>query len=119
MSDKPHPDFVYRLVSSAEWRIAQHSGVIPLRDIDERDGYIHLSTREQVLETAKLHFSGADDLIAIQIPLSLLGDDIKFELAPKRGDQFPHFYGALKKHHVSAVLPLIRTGDEFAFGAPQ
>ncbi|MEZ5893195.1 MAG: DUF952 domain-containing protein [Parvularculaceae bacterium] len=114
-----HPEFVYRLASEAEWRTADASGVVPLREIDERDGYVHLSTREQVLETARLHFAGADDLLALEIPLALIAAKVKFEIAPKRGEAFPHLYDRLRMSDVGAVIPLIRDGAEFRFGAPR
>lgn len=109
--------FVYRLASEREWRAAQTSGVVPLRAIDERDGYVHLSRREQVLETARLHFADCDDLLALEIPLAPIAGKVRDELAPKRGETFPHLYGVLRAEDVAAVLPLVRTGDGFAFGA--
>jgi uncharacterized protein (DUF952 family) len=113
------PQSVYRLASAAEWREAEGTGVVPLREIDRRDGYIHLSTRKQVLETARLHFSGADDLLALEIPLAPIADLVKFELAPKRGEAFPHLYGELRREHVRAVIPLVRKDTEFSFGTPR
>lgn len=118
MSDAQTPAHVYRLVTHSEWRETEETGVAPLRDIDRRDGYIHLSTRAQVLETARLHFSGADDLLALQIPLASLGDAIKFEMAPKRGEAFPHLYDVLRRDDVSAAVRLVRSGENFAFGNP-
>lgn len=113
------PDAVYRIASAAEWREAERAGVVPLRDIDRRDGYVHLSTRGQVLETARLHFAAADDLLALEIPLAPLGAQVKFEIAPKRGEAFPHLYGTLRRAHVRAVIPLMREGAAFSFGTPQ
>ncbi|PQA87866.1 DUF952 domain-containing protein [Hyphococcus luteus] len=116
---KPRPEFVYRLASAAEWREAQASGVAPKRDIDLKDGYMHLSTKEQALETARLHFAGVDDLLALEIPLAPIADDVKFELAPKRGEAFPHLYRDLRREDVAAVIPLRRDGEGFSFGEPQ
>ena len=107
---------VYRLATRAEWIATQDSGIAPTRDVDERDGYIHLSTRDQVLETANLHFAGARDLLALEIPLQVLADDVKFELAPKRGEAFPHLYGALRREHVARAIRLVDRGDGFQFG---
>ncbi len=119
MSEEPQPEFVYRLASAAEWRDAQSSGVVPKRDIDLKDGYMHLSTKAQALETARLHFAGADDLLALEIPLAPIAQKVKFELAPKRGEAFPHLYRDLRREDVAAVIPLLRDGDDFQFGAPQ
>lgn len=117
MTAAPFPDFVYRLATAAEWREAQASGAVPKREIDVKDGYVHLSTREQVLDTARLHFAGTHDLLALEIPLAPIAQDVKFELAPKRGESFPHLYRTLRRGDVAAVIPLEREGEAFRFGA--
>ncbi len=109
-------DHVYRLATGAEWATTRKTGLAPLRDIDERDGYMHLSTRAQVLETANLHFAGADDLVALEIPLSSVSGEVKFELAPKRGEEFPHLYGPLKLEDIARAIRLIANSDGFQFG---
>lgn len=118
MTDAEDHECVYRLASVAEWRAAQANGVVPQRDIDQRDGYMHLSTRDQLLETARLHFAGSDDLLALEIPLAAIAELVKFELAPKRGEKFPHLYAELRVEHVAKAITLRRDGDEFAFGSP-
>lgn len=110
------PEFVYRLATLPEWIATQETGVAPTRDIDKRDGYIHLSTRAQVIETANLHFADAADLLALEIPLQPIADQVKFELAPKRGEEFPHLYGALRLEHVSRAIPLVQEGGSYRFG---
>lgn len=115
MSDD-RPDCVYRLATAAEWYAAEETGAVPLRDIDDRDGYVHLSTRAQVIETANLYFAGADDLLALEIPIEAVAGAVKFELAPKRGEAFPHLYGRLVRNHVKRVLKMIETKNGFVFG---
>lgn len=115
-SDITPPDFVYRLATGDEWVEAQASNVVPTRDIDKRDGYIHLSTREQALETANIHFASEQDLLALVIPYERVSALTKFELAPKRGKYFPHLYGALTVEHISRAIKLVRGGDGFSFG---
>ena len=111
MSDKT----VYRLATPAEWIAAEEGGVVPTRDIDKRDGYIHLSTRDQVLETANLHFAGEPALMALEIPLRDIADQVKFELAPKRGEAFPHLYGVLTHDHVQRAIKLNKNESGFSF----
>lgn len=108
-------DHVYRLATLEEWRNAQGTGIVPKRDIDRRDGYMHLSTREQALETARLHFADETDLLALEIPMSAVENDIKFELAPKRGEAFPHLYAPLRVGDVARAIRLERDGDGFSF----
>jgi len=116
LNEQADPEFVYRLALPEEWAAARQAGAVPTRDIDERDGYFHLSTSEQALETARLYFSGADDLLALEIPLAAIAAETKFELAPKRGEKFPHLYGPLLVGHVVRAIRLVRTPDGFVFG---
>ncbi|MEM9619873.1 MAG: DUF952 domain-containing protein [Pseudomonadota bacterium] len=115
-ADQPKPEFVYRLAARAEWAEAQKTGRVPLREIDQEDGYVHLSTRNQLLETAKLHFAGARDLLALEIPLAGIESQVRFELAPKRGEEFPHLYAPLETTSVKRALALVRVDDGFAIG---
>ena len=108
--------FVYRLASAQEWFIAQETGVAPTREIDELDGYMHLSTRDQALETARLYFAGATDLLALEIALDEIATQVKFELAVKRGEKFPHLYGALRTEHINRAIQLEPSNGGFKFG---
>lgn len=110
------PQCVYRLATKAEWTATEETGLAPTREIDKRDGYIHLSTRTQVIETANIHFAGAHDLLALEIALTAIADQVKFELAPRRGERFPHLYGALRREHVTRAIGLINVGGGFQFG---
>ncbi|MHA7871878.1 MAG: DUF952 domain-containing protein [Hyphococcus sp.] len=110
------PSFVYRIAARAEWAEAQQTGSVPLREIDQADGYVHLSTREQLLETARLHFPGARDLLALEIPVERIASNLRFELAPKRGEAFPHLYAPLDTNSVARVFALVSDGGGFRFG---
>ena len=77
--------FLYRLVTEAEWQIAQVSQKVPLSAFDRRSGFVHLSTLEQGLETARLYFSSP--LLALEIEANRLGEDLKWEKVPAREGQ--------------------------------
>ncbi len=73
--------------------------------VDERDGFIHFSTAEQVAETAAKHFAGQTDLILVAVDGDALGGELKWE--PSRGgDLFPHLYGPLPLSAVRWSRPL-------------
>ena len=116
MTGEATPEVVYRLATAREWAGAEETGLVPLREIDTRDGYVHLSTRAQVLETANIHFADARDLLALEIPLADIAAETKFEFAPKRGEAFPHLYAALRRAHVARAVPLVKTPGGFRFG---
>ncbi|MEO1476269.1 MAG: DUF952 domain-containing protein [Pseudomonadota bacterium] len=103
---------VYKILSAEDWARAEAEGVSRTA-LDEGDGYVHLSTREQVGETLALHYAGAIDVRLLEFSLSKLGD-VRWE--PSRGGQlFPHLYGALNISDAEWVAKLDLGED----GVPQ
>ncbi len=76
--------------------------------VDLADGYIHLSTAEQLTETVDKHFAGQSDLHVAAVDLEAIGDDVTWE--ESRGGQFfPHIYnGSLLLETVLSYGPLER-----------
>jgi uncharacterized protein (DUF952 family) len=96
---------LYKICPSSLWREAERTGVFHGSEHDLRDGLIHLSSTEQVAETAAKHFAGQSDLLLISVDAAALGDALKWE--PSRGGAFfPHLYGALDLGAVIEVLAL-------------
>ena len=112
------PSVVYRLIDQAGWRQAQDEGALPWGELDRSDGFLHLSTRETVLETAALYFAGRDDLLAAEIDFAAIASDVKFEPAPGRqGVLFPHLFAEAPLSVVTSVRRLVRLADGgFDFG---
>lgn len=78
--------------------------------VDIADGYVHLSTVDQLAETVDRHFAGQADLAIAAVDLDALGNALKWE--PSRGGQlFPHLYGTLSISAVLAYGPLEREDD--------
>jgi uncharacterized protein (DUF952 family) len=75
--------------------------------VDVADGYVHLSTAEQVAGTLEAHFAGRQDLYLAAIDLAGAGDSVRWE-ASRGGAAFPHLYTRLSKHLVVAAAPLRR-----------
>ena len=85
---EPADKVIYKIVTSAEWEEARSAGVFKGAPVDLEDGFIHFSTREQVVETAARHFAGKTDLLLISVSSTAVAADLKFE--PSRGGQaFP------------------------------
>ncbi|MGD9811036.1 MAG: DUF952 domain-containing protein [Sphingobium sp.] len=104
--------FAYKILTRDQWEAWRAEGVFNGAPVDLADGYIHLSARDQVVETVKKHFAGQDDLILAMIDLAALGDAVKWE--PSRGGAlFPHVYGQIPMSAVTtkAVLRLDATGQ--------
>lgn len=94
-------------VLTAGQMAALETGSFDGAPVDLADGYIHLSTFEQLTETVDKHFAGQDDLHVAEVDLEALGEAVKWE--PSRGGQlFPHVYGPLPLEVVVAYGPLHR-----------
>jgi uncharacterized protein (DUF952 family) len=92
----------------AEWRSA---GVFKGAPVDLADGYVHLSSADQLTETVRKHFAGQEGLWVCTIDIEALGDAVKWE--PSRGGQlFPHVYAPLPLSSALAIEPLEWVGDE-------
>ena len=89
---------VYKILTSKEWTEAKSLGEIKTA-LDRRDGFIHLSTAQQLAGTLAFYFKDFDSLILLQINTQDFKDEIVFEKAVPAGDRFgkfPHLYGSLK-----------------------
>ena len=101
-------EVVYKIVPASLWPTgAETFGGAP---VDLADGFIHFSTRTQVVETAARHFAGEDNLLLVAIDAARLGDALKWE-ASRGGDLFPHLYGPLPLSAVLWARPLPLGGD--------
>ena len=90
----------YKILTADQWADFQTTGVFKGAPVDLADGYIHMSTAEQLAETASKHFAGQTGLVFATIDLAALGEAVLWE--PSRGGQlFPHLYGDLP---LSAVV---------------
>ena len=66
------------------------------------EGYIHCSTRDQVLRTAARFFAGQKGLVLLCISTAALGDALRYEAAD--GESFPHCYGPIPLEAIPAVF---------------
>jgi len=100
------PEVIYKLVDAEDWRLATVDGVYPGSAVDVRDGYIHMSTADQLDETARRHFSGLPDLLKVTIGTAALAElpDEALRWEPSRGGAlFPHLYTSLPLSAVRSV----------------
>lgn len=87
-------EIAYKLVDRADWDAARAAGAYAGSAVDLADGYVHMSTAAQVVETAARHYRGRDDLVMVEVDLTALGEALKWEVS-RGGDLFPHLYAPL------------------------
>lgn len=84
----------YKLVDRAEWAAALAVGAYAGSAVDQADGYIHMSSSDQLAETARRHYAGREDLVLVTVDLRPLDETLKWE-ASRGGALFPHLYAPL------------------------
>lgn len=105
----PPPSVAFKILTAEQWDRWQAENIFQGAPIDLADGFIHLSTADQVAGTAAKHFAGQTGLILVEIDLTVLGDAVRWE--PSRGDAlFPHVYGALPLSAVRSAQPMNDVG---------
>jgi uncharacterized protein (DUF952 family) len=99
------PDYVYKVEGAAVFERAVREGAYTGAAIDQKDGFIHLSTAVQLPETLRLHFRGQGALLLIALRTADLGPGLKWEKS-RGGDLFPHLYGRFDFHAVAWTAPI-------------
>jgi len=101
---------IYKICTAVALEEARSAGRFEGSPDDVRDGFIHLSRRDQLAGTLAKHFVGQHDLMLLAVDAEALGEGLRWEVS-RGGDLFPHLYGPLDLAHVLwlEALPL---GDD-------
>ncbi len=108
MTDTPLT--AYKVLTPDQMATLEQDGRFGGAPVDVADGYIHLSTAEQLAGTIDKHFTGKDDLHIAAVDLAAHGDKVKWEES-RGGQLFPHLYGEMLLETVIAYAPLDRRED--------
>jgi uncharacterized protein (DUF952 family) len=107
---------IYKITPEAPWRAAEAVGTFDGAPVDRADGFIHLSTAAQAVETAARHFAGQRDLLLVAVEAEALGAALRWEVS-RGGALFPHLYAPLPMSAVRGVAPLPLGPDAHVFPA--
>jgi uncharacterized protein (DUF952 family)/RimJ/RimL family protein N-acetyltransferase len=99
---------ILHLCSKGDWELAASIGKYRAVSL-EREGFIHCSRPEQILDVANRYYRGSADTVLLQIDIQQVQPPIRWEAA--EGDDFPHIYGALNLSAVARVLPFNSDSD--------
>ena len=101
------PQTAYKVLTAEEMAALERDGTFAGAPVDVADGYIHLSTADQLTATVDKHFSGRSDLHVAAVDLGSFGESLKWEES-RGGELFPHLYAPLLLETVIAYGPLER-----------
>jgi uncharacterized protein (DUF952 family) len=111
---------IYHIVPREAWAAAEAAGIYRGDTLDA-EGFIHFSTREQVLYVADARFKAHTGLLLLAVDESKLEAELKYEPpyenAPEALGLFPHLYGALNMDAVTQVA-VFEPNEEGNFSFP-
>jgi uncharacterized protein (DUF952 family) len=105
------PLAAFKVLTGEEMMALESNGVFEGAPVDLQDGFIHLSTADQLTETVNKHFAGQRDLHVAEVDLGAYSDDAVRWEASRGGELFPHLYAVLLLETVVAYGPLERDQD--------
>ena len=100
---------IFKICPQDDWEKAKSEQVFKGSGIDLIDGFIHFSTQNQVIETARIHFSKKESLVLLEIESKNL--NLKWEKS-RNGDLFPHLYENLQLRTIIEVYKLELDNDK-------
>lgn len=104
------PQTAYKVLTGEQMAALERDGSFAGAPVDLADGYIHLSTADQLTETVDRHFAGRDDLHVAAVDLAAVAESVRWEQS-RGGQLFPHLYAPLRLDTVVAYSPLQRDED--------
>ena len=113
---------IFHITTPENWKKAKSDKVYKCDSL-EKEGFIHCSTKSQVLTIANTFYSNYERLILLSINPDKLLPRIKWEspvhpnpnLAENIGnsERFPHIYGAINLDAVEEIIELCKNEQGF------
>jgi len=96
---------IYHITENSTWlRVLEEGAYRPTGFA--KDGFIHCSTRAQVIPVANhLYLGKTGGLVLLVLEVEKIAAEIRWENLEGGEELFPHIYGALNLEAVKEVLP--------------
>jgi len=101
---------IYHITDEKTWRAGLEIGMYEPRGYAQ-DGFIHCSTRQQVIKVANNRYPGQGGLVLLEIEPGRVASDIRWENLEGGEELFPHVYGKLNLEAVSCVTAMPPQAD--------
>ena len=109
-------DSIFHIATQADWKQAKRAGEYRCESL-ELEGFIHCSTKTQLLIPANERFAFRRDLLLLRIDVTRLSEELRYEDCYSSGMDFPHVYGGIALDAVVEVLPF-QPGADGLFQLP-
>lgn len=95
---------LYHAAVQADWESRTSETYQPAGLVDE--GFVHLSSAEQLIGTLHKHYLGRRDLMLLTVDTEQVSAELVWEDLYGSGMEFPHVYGPIELLAVTDVTPL-------------
>ncbi len=104
---------IFHITRSDDWKNAIEEGAYRA-DTLASQGFIHCSTRAQVVTVANRFYRGQGGLVLLEIVPERVQPEIRWENLEGGAELFPHIYGPLNLEAVDRVIEF-EPGEEGTF----
>jgi uncharacterized protein (DUF952 family) len=109
-------NWILHITPRSHWQAAQQRGFYQADSLDT-EGFIHCSTRAQVVWVANRFYQGQSDLVLLCIDPEKLNAELIYEEV-EGNQRFPHLYGVLNLDAVVQVVDF-QPNSEGRFELPE
>ena len=101
----PNSNSICRIITAALWnQVIEEREWVPLNELDKKDGFVHLSTVDQVLETLNRYFVVEQNPLILILDRDRLEKKLRWEVVPHRDHKsFPHLYRQIHFDDITGI----------------
>ena len=96
---------IYHIANRRDWVRAEKTGEYTADSL-ESQGFIHMSTEQQVIPVANSFYKDSEDLVLLYIDPEKIKGSLRWEGKDEIGEDFPHLYAPLPLEAVVRVEDL-------------
>ena len=103
-------EFIYKILTKNEYEVFKKTDYYPGTEKDISDGFIHFSTKDQLIGTLEKYYKSEKNLILLKFPSNNL-KNLKWEESGKLF--FPHLYSKLNTKDLFEIHELNNLDTKF------
>jgi uncharacterized protein (DUF952 family) len=101
---------ILHLCRKDEWQQGLNQGIVNSQSLD-RDGFIHCSQPDQMLQVANRFYRGVTELVLLWIDPQRISAEIRLEISG--GEVFTHIYGPIDIEAVVGITEIVPEEDGY------
>ena len=101
----PSTNNICRIITADLWnQVIEEREPVPLNELDKKDGFVHLSTVDQVLETLNRYFVVEQNPLILILDRDRLEKKLRWEIVAHRDHKsFPHLYRQIHFDDITGI----------------